>query len=215
MKREQILEQIKASGVIAVIRGASCDEGVRSSRACIAGGVDVIEVTYTMPGASEVISSLVKEYGDKVIVGAGTVLDPETARAAMLAGAQFIVAPSFNVETIKLCNRYCVLCIPGIGTATELQQALEAGAGLVKLFPGDVYKPSGLKALKGPFPQADIMPTGGVSADNVQDWFKAGAAAVGAGSFLTAGAKRGDYEEVARTAHAFIDKVKQIRGGAR
>ena len=133
----------------------------------------------------------------------------------MLAGAQFIVAPSLNTDTIRLCNRYCVPCVPGIGTASELQQALEAGAGLVKLFPGDVYKPSGLKALKGPFPQADIMPTGGVSADNVQEWFKAGAVAVGAGSFLTAGAKRGDYEEVTRTARAFADKVKQIKGGAR
>ncbi len=215
MKREEILTQIKAGGVVAVIRGASYEEGVRSSRACIEGGVRVIEVTYTMPGASEVISALVKEYGGKVIVGAGTVLDPETARAAMLAGAQFIVAPSLNLETIKLCNRYCVPCVPGIGTATELQQALEAGAGLVKLFPGDVYKPSGLKALKGPFPQADIMPTGGVSADNVQDWFKAGAAAVGAGSFLTAGAKKGDYEEVTRTARAFVQKVSEIKGGAR
>ena len=212
MKREEILTQIKACGVIAVIRGASADEGIKSSCACVKGGIRVIEVTYTMPGASEVISALVKEYGGKVIVGAGTVLDPETARAAMLAGAQFIVAPSLNLETIKLCNRYCVPCVPGIGTATELQQALEAGAGLVKLFPGDVYKPSGLKALRGPFPQADIMPTGGVSADNVQDWFKAGAAAVGAGSFLTAGAKKGDYEEVTRTARAFVQKVNEIKG---
>lgn len=215
MKREEILTKIKESGVIAVIRGAGYEEGVRSSRACVEGGIDVIEVTYTMPGASEVISALRKEYGDKVLVGAGTVLDPETARAAMLAGAQFIVAPSLNTDTIRLCNRYCVPCVPGIGTASELQQALEAGAGLVKLFPGDVYKPSGLKALKGPFPQADIMPTGGVSADNVQEWFKAGAVAVGAGSFLTAGAKRGDYEEVTRTARAFADKVKQIKGGER
>ena len=215
MKREEILTKIKESGVIAVIRGAGYEEGVRSSRACVEGGIDVIEVTYTMPGASEVISALRKEYGDKVLVGAGTVLDPETARAAMLAGAQFIVAPSLNTDTIRLCNRYCVPCVPGIGTASELQQALEAGVGLVKLFPGDVYKPSGLKALKGPFHQADIMPTGGVSADNVQEWFKAGAVAVGAGSFLTAGAKRGDYEEVTRTARAFADKVKQIKGGAR
>ena len=141
MKREEILTKIKESGVIAVIRGAGYEEGVRSSRACVEGGIDVIEVTYTMPGASEVISALRKEYGDKVLVGAGTVLDPETARAAMLAGAQFIVAPSLNTDTIRLCNRYCVPCVPGIGTASELQQALEAGAGLVKLFPGDVYKP--------------------------------------------------------------------------
>ena len=211
MKREEILTQIKQSGVIAVIRGANAEEGVLSSRACIEGGIKVIEVTYTMPGASEVISALVKEYGDKAIVGAGTVLDPETARAAMLAGAQFIVAPSLNADTIKLCNRYCVPCVPGIGSATELQQALELGAGLVKLFPGDVFKPSGLKSFKGPFPQADIMPTGGVSADNVQDWFKAGAVAVGAGSFLTAGAKKGDYEEVTRTARALVQKVNEVR----
>lgn len=211
MKREEILTQIKQSGVIAVIRGANAEEGVLSSRACIEGGIKVIEVTYTMPGASEVISALVKEYGDKAVVGAGTVLDPETARAAMLAGAQFIVAPSLNADTIKLCNRYCVPCVPGIGSATELQQALELGAGLVKLFPGDVFKPSGLKSFKGPFPQADIMPTGGVSADNVQDWFKAGAVAVGAGSFLTAGAKKGDYEEVTRTARALVQKVNEVR----
>ena len=176
----------------------------------ITGGM-ICSAIVDVPGASEVISALVKEYGDKAVVGAGTVLDPETARAAMLAGAQFIVAPSLNADTIKLCNRYCVPCVPGIGSATELQQALELGAGLVKLFPGDVFKPSGLKAFKGPFPQADIMPTGGVSADNVQDWFKAGAVAVGAGSFLTAGAKKGDYEEVTRTARALVQKVNEVR----
>ena len=175
----------------------------------------MIEVTYTMPGAGEVIAALNREFGESVLVGAGTVLDPQTARSAMLAGAKFIVAPSLNPETIRLCNRYCVLCIPGIGSATELQQALELGAGLVKLFPGDVFKPAGLKAFKGPFPQADIMPTGGVSADNAEEWFKAGAVAVGAGSFLTAGAKKGDYEEVKRTARAFADKVARIKGGAR
>lgn len=215
MKREEILTQIKQSGVIAVIRGANADEGIKSSRACIEGGIKVIEVTYTMPGAGEVIAALNREFGESVLVGAGTVLDPQTARSAMLAGAKFIVAPSLNPETIRLCNRYCVLCIPGIGSATELQQALELGAGLVKLFPGDVFKPAGLKAFKGPFPQADIMPTGGVSADNAEEWFKAGAAAVGAGSFLTAGAKKGDYEEVKRTARAFADKVARIKGGAR
>lgn len=215
MKREEILTQIKACGVIAVIRGASADEGIKSSCACVKGGIRVIEVTYTMPGAGEVIAALRKKFGDEILVGAGTVLDPETARSAMLSGAQFIVAPSLDEETIRLCNRYCVLCIPGIGSATELKKALELGAGLVKLFPGDVFKPSGLKALKGPFPQADIMPTGGVSADNAEEWFKAGAVALGAGSFLTAGAKSGDFEQVERTCRAFVEKIAEIRGGAR
>ena len=206
MKREEILTQIKQSGVIAVIRGANADEGIKSSRACIEGGIKVIEVTYTMPGAGEVIAALNREFGESVLVGAGTVLDPQTARSAMLAGAKFIVAPSLNPETIRLCNRYCVLCIPGIGSATELQQALELGAGLVKLFPGDVFKPAGLKAFKGPFPQADIMPTGGVSEENVLEYLGYERIFAAGGSWMV----KGTPEEIeAKTRSA----VALIRGG--
>lgn len=212
MRKEEIIATIRRYGVIAVIRCADAETGILASRSCYDGGIRIIEVTYTMPGAGDVIAALREEYGDKIVVGAGSVLDPETARGAILAGAQFVVAPAFNPETVRLCNRYAVPVVPGIGSATELVAALESGASLVKLFPGDVYKPAGLKALKGPFPQADIMPTGGVNFDNVQDWFAAGAFAVGAGSFLTAGAAKGDFEAVKNTCRNFVDKVNKIIG---
>ena len=214
MQKYNVYNTIKEQGVVVVIRGNDLQEAIKTVEACYKGGIKVIEVTFTVPRADELIKTLVDKYaGTDMLVGAGTVLDPETARVAMLAGAKFIVSPSLNVETIKICNRYGVPVMSGVMTPTEAQPAMEYGVDILKLFPGDIAKPAGLKALKGPFPHANIMPTGGVSQDNVEEWFKAGAYAVGAGSFLTKDAKTGDFDKVEKTCKAFVEKVRSIIGG--
>ena len=214
MQKINVYNTIKEQGVVVVIRGNNLQEAIKTVEACYKGGIKVIEVTFTVPRADELIKTLVEKYaGTDMLVGAGTVLDPETARIAMLAGAKFIVSPSLNVDTIKTCNRYGVPVMSGVMTPTEAQTAMEYGVDILKLFPGDIAKPAGLKALKGPFPHANIMPTGGVSQDNVEEWFKAGAYAVGAGSFLTKDAKTGDFDKVEKTCRAFVEKVRSIIGG--
>lgn len=214
MEKYRIYETIEKLGVVAVIRGDSIDTAVKTVDACYKGGIKIIEVTFTVPGADSLIKSLTEKYkGSDMVIGAGTVLDPETARIAILAGAKFVVSPSLNIETIKMCNRYGIPVMTGVMTPTEAQTAMEYGVDVLKLFPGDIAKPAGLKALKGPFPHANIMPTGGVSAENVEEWFKAGAFAVGAGSFLTKDAKTGDYDKVAAVCKAFVDKVQSVIGG--
>ena len=214
MEKYRIYKAIKEQGVVVVIRGKSVEQAIKTVDACYKGGIKIIEVTFTVPRADEIISRLNEKYTDTdMVIGAGTVLDPETARIAMLAGAKFIVSPSLNVDTIKTCNRYGVPVMSGVMTPTEAQTAMEYGVEILKLFPGDIAKPAGLKALKGPFPQANIMPTGGVSNDNVDEWFKAGAYAVGAGSFLTKDANDGNYDKVESVCRAFVEKVKGIIGG--
>ena len=214
MEKYRIYETIEKLGVVAVIRGDSLDTAVKTVDACYKGGIKIIEVTFTVPGADSLIKSLTEKYkGSDMVIGAGTVLDPETARIAILAGAKFVVSPSLNIETIKMCNRYGIPVMTGVMTPTEAQTAMEYGVDVLKLFPGDIAKPAGLKALKGPFPHANIMPTGGVSAENVEEWFKAGAFAVGAGSFLTKDAKTGDYDKVTSVCKAFVDKVQSVIGG--
>ena len=159
------------------------------------------------------IKDLAAKYkSGEIIIGAGTVLDPETARAAILAGAEYIVSPCLNVDTVKLCNRYQVACMPGAMTIKEVVECMEAGADIVKIFPGELFGPAIIKAIKGPIPQASLMPTGGVTVDNAGEWIKAGAVAVGAGSSLTAGAKKGDYESITTIARQFIQKIKEARG---
>ena len=182
------------------------------AEACIEGGVVAVELTFTVPFAHEIINTLAKRYqSGEVIIGAGTVLDPETARIAMLSGAQYIVSPHFNPDTMKLCNRYRVPVMPGVVTPREAIEALEAGADILKVFPGELFGPKAIKALKGPIPQGRYMPTGGVSVDNVGEWIKAGAVAVGAGSSLTAGAKTGEYEKITSTARVFLENIRAAR----
>jgi 2-dehydro-3-deoxyphosphogluconate aldolase/(4S)-4-hydroxy-2-oxoglutarate aldolase len=177
------------------------------------GGIAAIEITFTIPEAAQVIADLRKAYSpEEMIIGAGTVLDPETARIAILAGAQYIVSPSLNLETVKLCNRYQVPVMPGAMTIAEVIAAMEAGADIVKIFPGDAFGPSFIKAIKGPIPQAPLMPTGGVNLENVGEWIKAGCVAVGIGGNLTAGAKTGDYQSIEEIAKQFIGKVRAARG---
>ena len=212
MDKHEIYRAIGREGAVVVVRGESVEQGIRTAEACCAGGMHLIEVTFTLPHADEVIRELAQRIPDAV-VGAGTVLDAATARIAILAGAQFVVSPMLDEEILRTCNRYGVLAIPGVSTPTEALRALEAGADLVKLFPGDVHRPSGLKALRAPYPQLRIMPTGGVSADNVAEWFAAGAYAVGAGSSVTAGAKKGDYAQVTQDCRAFVERVERAKKG--
>ncbi len=214
MQKYNVYKAVKEQGVVVVIRGNDLQEAIKTVEACYKGGIKIIEVTFTVPRADELIKTLVEKYaGSDMLVGAGTVLDAQTARIAMLAGAKFIVSPSLNIDTIKTCNRYGVPVMSGVMTPTEAQTAMEYGVDILKLFPGDIAKPAGLKDLKGPFPHANIMPTGGVSQDNVEEWFKAGAYAVGAGSFLTKDAKTGDFDKVEKTCRAFVEKVQSIIGG--
>ena len=208
-----IIQKITQCGVVAVVRADSSEQALKIAEACRIGGVNAIEITFTIPGASKVIEDLTKAYqGDEMIVGAGTVLDPETARIAILAGAQYIVSPSFNLETIKLCNRYQIPVMAGAMTIDGVVAAMEAGTDIVKVFPGEAFGPSFIKAIRGPLPQAPLMPTGGVSLDNVDEWIKAGCVAVGVGGNLTGGAKTGDYQLITDTARKFVEEVKKARG---
>lgn len=193
MKRMETIKEIVDSGVVAVIRAESKEEGMKIIEAVKKkGGIKALEITMTVPGAVDIIKELTQLYKDEdVIIGAGTVLDPETARACILAGAKYIVSSSLNLDTVKLCNRYRVPIMPGIMTPAEALTALEAGVEVLKVFPGNAFGPSIIKAFKGPMPQGNYMPTGGVSLDNVHQWIEAGAVAVGTGSVLTKGAKTG------------------------
>lgn len=213
MDKEKILTRIGDAGIVAVVRAENAETAMRITDACIEGGVAAIELTFTVPGAHRVIEELAKRYTpDEIILGAGTVLDPETARIAILSGAQYLVSPYFNLETVKLCNRYRLPCMPGAMTIKEVVEAMEAGADIIKVFPGEAFGPKIIKAIKGPIPHAKMMPTGGVDVGNVGEWIKAGAWAVGAGSSLTAGAKTGEYEKITKTAREFIAKIKEARG---
>lgn len=213
MEKEKLLTKMTDAGLVAVVRANSGEEAIRIADACLEGGCPSIELTFTVPGADKVIGALANKYTNgELLLGAGTVLDAETARIAILAGAQYIVSPGFNEEAAKLCGRYRVPYMPGCMTITEVLHAMEAGADIVKIFPGDLFGPRIIKDIKGPLPQAKMMPTGGVDVNNVGEWIKAGAVAVGAGSSLTKGAKTGDYADITKTAKEFIAKIKEARG---
>ncbi|AKA69191.1 2-dehydro-3-deoxyphosphogluconate aldolase/4-hydroxy-2-oxoglutarate aldolase [Clostridium scatologenes] len=212
MKRIETIQRIIEAGVVAVIRAESKEQGIKVIDAVKKGGIKALEITMTVPGAIDIIKEISDIYKDEdVIIGAGTVLDPETARACILAGARYIVSPCLNIETIKLCNRYRIPIMPGIMTVKEAVEALEYGAEILKVFPANAYGPSIISSFKGPIPQGNFMPTGGVNLDNIKDWIKAGAIAVGTGSDLTKGAKTGNYELVTETAAKFIEEVRKAR----
>lgn len=213
MDKEKVITRICDAGIVAVVRAENAEKAMRITDACIEGGVAAIELTFTVPQAHRVIEELAKKYtSDQIILGAGTVMDAETARTAILSGAEYIVSPYFNAETVKLCNRYRVPCMPGAMTIKEVVEAMEAGADIVKIFPGEVFGPKIIKAIKGPIPYAKMMPTGGVNVDNVGEWIRAGAVAVGAGGALTAGAKTGDYASITKIGKEFVQKIKEARG---
>ena len=208
-----ILRRITDAGLVAVVRAESAEAAQATADAVLEGGCPAVEMTFTVPGAHRVIEALAARYKpSELILGAGTVLDPETARIAILSGATYVVSPSLNVETVRLCNRYQVPVMPGAMTIREVIEAMEAGADVVKLFPGEAFGPAIIKAIKGPLPQAPLMPTGGVDLSNGAEWIRAGAVAVGVGGSLTAGAKAGDFESVTTTARAFVEKIREARG---
>lgn len=213
MKKIDVLNQISKAGVVAVVRGKNATEAIKISDACIAGGITSIEVTYTVPRARKIIEDLSEKYegNAEVLIGAGSVLDPETCKGAIEAGAKFIVAPSFNSEVALMCNRYQVPYVPGAQTVTEVVTAMTYGSDVVKVFPGDIVGPNFIKDVKGPIPYANLMPSGGVSLDNIKDWVKAGAVAVSAGSAIYKGAKTGDFDLVTETSKKFVEEFKRAK----
>jgi len=213
MMKHDIFQGILDRRMVAIVRAGTPDAALQMAEACIAGGITALEVAFTTPDTVGVIKTLRQRHGADVMLGAGTVLDPETARHAILAGAQFIISPSVNVETIKIAQRYQVLAMPGAMTPTEIGLALDAGADIIKVFPAEVFGPSYIKALKAPLPQAPLMPTGGVTVENLADWFASGATAVGIGSSLTGPAANGDYSAVTTRARAFVEKMDAIKRG--
>ena len=213
MKKEAVLQRMKEDCLIAVIRAKNKEQGEKLVDSIIKGGINFIEITMDEGNPVEFIAFLAQKYKDnpKIVIGAGTVLDPETARLVILAGANYVVSPAFNPETIKLCNRYRVPVLPGVMSPTEAIMALEAGCDVIKLFPGNILGPAAISTYKGPLPQGEFMPSGGVDVDNVDKWLKAGAYAVGTGSSLTKGAKTGDFEAVEAKAREFVEAVKKAR----
>jgi 2-dehydro-3-deoxyphosphogluconate aldolase/(4S)-4-hydroxy-2-oxoglutarate aldolase len=214
MKKEDVLKRIREIGLLPVLRARSIDEALALAEAIEAGGVTALEVTMTVPGAIEVIRQLVSETQGRILIGAGTVLDPETARACMMAGAEFIVSPSLNLRTIEICRRYSVPVMPGALTPTEVLTAWEAGADVVKVFPcsalgGAKY----LKALKAPLPQIELIPTGGVSLATATEFLAAGAFALGVGGDLVnpQAIADGKPELITQTAREYMAIIRKFR----
>jgi len=207
------LQRILDCGVVAVIRAQSGEVLADVAAALRAGGVVAVEVTFTVPGAPRVLEQVADRLGDQIVLGAGTVLDPQTARIAILAGAEFIVGPSLHRGVIRLCRRYDKLVFPGAFTPTEVVTAWEAGADVVKIFPSDLVGPGHLKALAGPLPQVRLMPTGGVNLETAADFIRAGACALGVGSALVdpkAIAQR-DFARIESLARTYVEIVRQAR----
>jgi 2-dehydro-3-deoxyphosphogluconate aldolase/(4S)-4-hydroxy-2-oxoglutarate aldolase len=214
MSKTEVIRQIRETGVIPVVRAASADEAMQAVDAIREGGISILEITMTVPGAIGVIEQVSARYGRDALVGAGTVLDAETARACISSGAQFVVSPSLNLETIACCRDLGVAVIPGALTPTEVVQAWNAGADFVKVFPaGAVGGPSYIKALKAPLPQVELVPTGGVSLKTAADFIKAGAAALGVGSDLVdlKAIREGQASLITERAKQFVEIVREAR----
>jgi 2-dehydro-3-deoxyphosphogluconate aldolase/(4S)-4-hydroxy-2-oxoglutarate aldolase len=213
MSREAAISRMLDCGIVAVVRAPDPAGLVDVVEALADGGVTTAEVTFTVPGAADVIREATKKLGGRVLLGAGTILDPETARVALLAGAQFVVSPNVNLEVIKLCRRYDRPVLPGAFTPTEILAAWEAGADIVKVFPAEVLGPAFFKAVRGPLPQVRLMPTGGVDLTTAADFLKAGACCLGVGGQLVdaAAIKARDYAKITGLAKQFVQVVKQTR----
>lgn len=197
---------------VAVVRGKNKEDAIQIATHAFRGGIRSQEITFTTPQAEQVIAELAAQGDPDMIVGAGTVLDATTARVAIMNGAQYVVSPHFDKEIALMCNRYAIPYLPGCGSVTEIMEAITYGVDVVKLFPGSQLGPSFIKDVKGPIPYAEMMPSGGVSIDNVGDWIEKGAFAVGMGSALTKGIKNGDYSSVEQTAREFMERIQAVRG---
>lgn len=214
MSRDVTLKRILDGGIVAVVRFEASEPLVKVVEALALGGVTAAEITFTVPDAIEVIRQVRREVGDSVVLGAGTVLDSETARAAILAGAEYIVSPIVNLDVIRLCRRYDKVVMPGALTPTEVVSAWESGADVVKIFPADLGGPPYLKALRGPLPQIRLMPTGGVDLSTAESFIKAGACCLGVGSSLVdpKSVANGDFARIREIATQFVEIVRRARG---
>ena len=208
IKKISRLNSIEKEAFVLVLRADTAKEGIDAAKAAIDGGCKVVEVTFTIKDADEVIKTLVSDKNEDVVIGAGTVLDAETARVAILKGAEFIVSPCFSKETAIMCNRYGVPYIPGCFTVKEILYAREWGSDIVKLFPGSAFKPSIIKDIKAPIKDIGVMVSGGVSYDNISEWFKYGAEVVSIGSAIT---KLKDPEKIKKETEKYIKLVKDIK----
>lgn len=206
LSKQETLASIKSSKVVAVIRGNSAEEAIAITNAAIEGGIHLIEITYTTPNVQQVFEAF--QQSDAVI-GAGTVLDAETARHAILNGAKFVVSPHFNPDVARICNRYKIPYLPGCMTIQEMVLALECGCDILKLFPANNFEPSFIKSVKGPLPHVEIMPTGGINAENIGEWLSAGAVAAGIGSDLNKAYAAGGYSAVIEASKKYVAAVQQ------
>lgn len=213
MSNSTNLQRVLTTGIVAVIRAKEPAMLVEVAEALLAGGVDVMEITFTVPGAVRVLEQVSTKLGQRLLLGAGTVLDAETARIAMLSGAEFIVAPSTQVEVIEICRTYGKLVMPGAFTPTEVVRAWQAGADIVKIFPSDIHGAKYLKALRGPLPQVRMMPTGGVSLETAAEFLKAGACALGVGGSLVEpqAVESGNMARIEELARKFVQRVRDVR----
>lgn len=213
MAKSAQIDRLLASGIAAVVRAPSGDALVDVAEALSAGGIDVVEITFTIPRALSVLEQVADRLGDRVLLGAGTVLDAETARSAMLAGAEFVVSPVVRHDVIRVCRRYDKLVIPGALTPTEVLDAHEAGGDVIKVFPSDVSGPRYLKALRGPLPQVRLMPTGGVDLTTASEFLKAGACALGIGGALVSAdaVARRDFVGIESLARQYVEIVRKTR----
>lgn len=214
MTRKEVLSFITEVGIVPVVRTSSAESAVKAVEAIYRGGVRAAEITMTVPGAIRALEKVADQFGDKIVLGAGTVLDPETARACMLAGAEFFVTPALNVKTIEMAKRYSKVICPGALTPTEVITAWDAGADIVKIFPcGNVGGAKYIKALKGPFPQVEMIPTGGVNLETAGDFLKAGACAVAVGGELVdaKSIKEGRYDAIEQKAKQYLEAVAKAR----
>lgn len=212
MKRVDILQRIEQAGVIAVIRAQTPEQAIKTTQSVVNGGITGIELTFTVPHADQVITKLVAQYAlTNAIIGAGTVLDAISARLAIMAGAQYIVSPSFDQATAELCNLYQIPYIAGCYTVTEINVAMKAGVDIVKLFSGSVGSTAMVSAIKAPLPQANLMPAGGVSLETMKDWFAAGVVAVNVGHALIGPADENNFTEVTERAKKYVTEFKSIK----
>jgi 2-dehydro-3-deoxyphosphogluconate aldolase/(4S)-4-hydroxy-2-oxoglutarate aldolase len=217
MSKQAQLRQVLDCGIVAVVRSPDSEQLVEAARALAEGGVSVVEITMSVPNALDVVRQVRQALGDRVLLGAGTILDPETARAALLAGAEYIVAPTVNLDVIRLCRRYDKLVMPGALTPSEILTAWEAGADIVKVFPAEVVGPAFFKALRGPLPQVRLMPTGGVDLTTAAAFLEAGACCLGVGGQLVepraVAARNFDrIRDLARQYRAVVSRVRQGSG---
>src|SRR5690242_19107275 len=217
MSKESQLRLVLDGGIVAVVRSPDSQQLVEVARALADGGVTVVEITMSVPDALDVVRQVRQALGDRLLLGAGTILDPEIARAALLAGAEYVVAPTVNLDVIRLCQRYDKLVMPGAFTPTEILTAWEAGADIVKVFPAEVVGPAFFKALRGPLPQVRLMPTGGVDLTTAADFLRAGACCLGVGGQLVEprAVAEGNFDRIRDLARQYVAIVKEVRSSAR